>query len=277
MDVAIVAWLAHRQIRCNWPPAKTTEFTAPSDDKEFGTLKRALINLFEAQVNLFSDSQGVLTSKITEVLPGLIISCMTKEVIISSFAATGTHPWNPDLLRKRAREAVEIEILPETPQKGLIRAVKELLSPPRVDTKVCRASLSVDINRVFTSEQVRDLSKKQERKRKLDSEEKQQKEVSRKQKKAERLELAEERGRTKRAKMVAKGDKKSADWENLVWLDANTCRCCRKVYASDAMWECPNCETFWYCKQCVGFARWKLEAHESECEDCMKIAKSDAK
>ena len=103
-----------------------------------------LIGYFAQSVNLFEHSRGVLTSQITNIIPELIMKHVTSMVVKASWAATGAHPWNPKVLRRRAREAVKMEILPETPQKRLYQAVTSLLTPPKTETDVKKANLSVN-------------------------------------------------------------------------------------------------------------------------------------
>lgn len=279
MKVEMVAMLLKKGIRCVWPPSKTTVFSAPLDDKAFAVLKNALTLAIEDRVNLDPAYQEGLTSIITDILPDVIDKCLTEKVLLSSFKSTGIYPWNPKLLRKRARQAAENSSPAPTPQhkgrKDLIAVMEELVTPPKSSGGSVKRRLRVKLDEVFTSEQV---IAEDARKRKLlaaEAEEKGQVKVARAHKRALELGKREEKGRATVAKKIKRGGKVAEQWTDVAWLDAKTCRACRALYRGNLQWEAPDCEAFWYCSACKGKGRAKLEAHESECDECTKVRKND--
>jgi len=276
MDPDTVFKLAQSLIRCIWPPGKSTSITAPLDDKAFASLKLSLTRKAEAEVNLFEGSAGNLNSWITDALPELIVDSITPAVIKSSFAATGAWPWNPELLMKRAQDLADLEVSPPTANETLINAVTHLLTPDKPPPTKMAKRMGVDINRVYTSEQLLARQEEFEKNALALSTQKEKTRLEKEKKKRDFLENAEERGKKKVAKMVARGDAEAAKWLDSGWLDAHTCRACRKVYKSDLNWVCPDCSAFWYCTTCKRAARFKIQAHEENCETCIGEAQKSA-
>ena len=65
------------------------------------------------------------------------------------------------------------------------------------------------------------------------------------------------------------------NYENEKWVSQNTCHICRQRYKNALNWEAPECEQFWICRRCVGFSRFKIEAHENGYEECKNSQKSE--
>jgi hypothetical protein len=275
MDVTTVHYLAQHRIRCVWPSAKTTNFTAPLDDVSFGNLKNSLINWAEQKTNLLATHRGNLTPEITAAIPALITETLTPAVVKASFAHTGTWPWNPDLIRKRAQDSVKPEKPPASPSSDLYKSIVSLVTPTKVSRPVRKTTLRVQTNQVFTSEQLFDEHKRVEAAQLLAREQGEAKRRQVASRRARDLEDLEAKGAAKRLRMASKGDSESQNWRDQAWLDGNTCRACAKVDKGKGKWTAPDCGAFWYCATCVGKARWKIDAHQEECKTCQNEQNSE--
>jgi len=232
----------------------------------------------EAYVNLDPSYRGRLTSKITELLPGIVSGALTPAVIIKSWEGTGMYPWNPTLIRAKMRNAVSDAKVSRSgmsmERRGLLTAVEGLLKTPPSSVKTRKGNLRVKVDTVFTTEGLLMQDRRNRAAAALVEEEKGAKREVKRLKRAQALEEAEDRGRARVAKMVAKGGDVGQQWLDDAWKDRNTCRACRVEYKKQKGWISVECEAHWYCSSCVSKARWKLNAHEEGCDECISLLKN---
>jgi hypothetical protein len=281
MTPEMVLQLRSRDIRCVWGPSKSTVFSAPLDHEPFAGVKNALVSAIEDRVNVDPSFRGKLTSKITEILPSIIDKALTPDVIRASWKGTGMYPWDPKLIRANMQKAVgdrKVSRVGMTKSnRDLISAVEGLLTPLPSDESIRKRNIRVKVDTVFTMEGLLAQHGRDKAAATLVEEERATKREHKRLKRAKALEEAEDRGRARVSKMVAKGGAMGQQWQDDVWKDRNTCRACRVVYKAQKGWESVECEVHWYCSACISKARWKLKAHEETCEECISLLKTAKK
>lgn len=260
--------LRENNIRCVWPPGGSTCYHQPLDDVVFGTLKNRLVVEVENSFNFQLDKYTPMATKIASVLPELMQKVFSKRLIKASFANTGVYPFNPELIRKNAKNFAREEIEDFDINERLAEVVKTVVTP-KSNKKRRTYTVSAHSKRLaMTPEQLIENAGKRRELADAKSKEKKRRRMNSAVNSEERYEKFVNIGKELLAKKKEKGDKNYEDDE---WLKKNTCNICRQKHKGALNWEWPKCRAFKVCKRCLGFGRYTIEAHENFCDDCKKV------
>lgn len=106
LELTAVSALLNNNVRCLYLPKNTSHFTQPNDDKIFGNLRRLInrkINRIGMAKNWFA--QATWCEIVLDAYAEARLTAFSETVIRASYRDTGQYPWNPELIRRRAKEA----------------------------------------------------------------------------------------------------------------------------------------------------------------------------